>query len=617
MKTPIKRLGVIVGVNGNESEVGMYSMSNDANFLWYGKLLAGPKVGATLTINQNNIKIIASVGTEKIIDQQNSIRSVEFDNRYSKNSINRIVTLKTKGVIHDDEFEVTSAYVPMVGNEVTLTTQEDLDLIYGINRNEDTVKLGTSVFEKQPVKLSINSFFASHIGIFGNTGSGKSNTLHKLYLELFQSKFRNNILESSQFFVIDFNGEYTGDEMFGVGKEYKEIFDINTRNNAVGDKITIKRSYLFDADILAILFDAKPATQVPFLRNALRMYKDRVKSADEFAKLEIGLIIKILKGMKKVASDAKDNWIDAARSVGITEEYFIPLKELTKNLYGDEYWSSGEKLKVDSNPSQAFLNNLNIPELEYELSEKFEQANEIQKLQYFLEFQKVFVSAWNSTNIDYIKPLFQRINSAFASLSKVIEVQKSIKNEFKSLNIISLVNANQEITRLLPMLISKMIYDEQKATASGGKVTQTKHLIIDEAHNILNGQMRNNGDDWQDFRLSVFEEIIKEGRKFGFFLTLASQRPSDISSTIISQIHNFLIHRIVNEKDLKMLENTMPTLDSFSEHLIPSLGKGEVIVTGVATPVPVIVKVPKEEKIRPQSDDVILTKLWSKNVDND
>lgn len=109
----------------------------------------------------------------------------------------------------------------------------------------------------------------------------------------------------------------------------------------------------------------------------------------------------------------------------------------------------------------------------------------------------------------------------------------------------------------------------------------------------------------------MFEEIIKEGRKFGFYLTLSSQRPADISSTIMSQLHNYLIHRLVNEKDLKMLENTMPTLDRNSYQMIPSLGKGEAIITGNAMQVPMFVKVDTEETNRPKSDDIILTQLWT------
>ena len=156
-----------------------------------------------------------------------------------------------------------------------------------------------------------------------------------------------------------------------------------------------------------------------------------------------------------------------------------------------------------------------------------------------------------------------------------------------------------------------MFYDDQKEIVSGQSVTQTKHLIVDEAHNILNTEHKSIGDDWQDYRMSVFEEIIKEGRKFGFYLTLSSQRPADISPTIMSQIHNYITHRLVNEKDLRMLENTMPTLDKSSYQKIPSLGKGEAIITGNAMQVPVFVRIPKEgKKNRPNSDDVKLTDIW-------
>nr|WP_298874890.1 phosphomethylpyrimidine synthase ThiC [uncultured Mogibacterium sp.] len=189
MKNKDKILGVIVGVEGRESDVAMYSMSNDTHFIWYGDILNGPRVGALLTIYQNDVKIIASISGERIIDNKNKVQSEEFDNRYCKNSINRVIKLMTKGVIEKNRFDVTSRYVPMVGNEVSITSEQDLDIIYGLNSETPTIEIGSSILEGKPVKLSINKFFASHIGIFGNTGSGKSNTLHKLYLELFRSEY--------------------------------------------------------------------------------------------------------------------------------------------------------------------------------------------------------------------------------------------------------------------------------------------------------------------------------------------------------------------------------------------------------------------------------------------
>lgn len=616
MTNPSKKLGVIVGVDGSISQVGMYSMSNDSHLLWYGEVLTGPKIGAFLTINQNDVKIIATVSSEKIVDQTNNVKSIEFDNRFHKDSINRVITLKTKGVIEENKFQVTSQYVPMVGNEVTLTTKEELDLIFGIESGEDSIYIGQSLLEGQRINIPINKFFASHIGIFGNTGSGKSNTLHKAYLELFRSKYRNEILNHSQFFVIDFNGEYIGDNTFGLNSNNKRIFEIDTRSAKAGQKIPIKKSYLFDPDILAILFDARPATQVPFLRNALRTFKERITDEEKFAGIELGLLRSIITASKSISADALENWIKAAEAVGIEERKLEGLKgNFSRTSYGNLEIKASDGKTMILESGQITLEGegaLRLDELRECLASRYKEASPIYKLSYFLEFQKVYVSAWKSTNIEFINPLFHRVKSAFESLEKVVEIEENLNDCFKPMNIISLVHANQEITRLMPMLLSKMVYDEQKSAVAGNVVNQTKHLIIDEAHNILNAEYRNNGDDWQDYRLSVFEEIIKEGRKFGFYLTLSSQRPADISSTIMSQLHNYLIHRLVNEKDLKMLENTMPTLDRNSYQMIPSLGQGEAIITGNAMQVPVFVKVEKEEINRPKSDDIILTNLWKK-----
>ncbi|MBF1153219.1 MAG: ATP-binding protein [[Eubacterium] sulci] len=612
-----KVLGVIVGVEGDEAEVAMYTMSNDTTFLWDGDILTGTKIGALLTIYQNDIKIIASVSKEKIVDVKNNVKSVEFDNRYSKDSINRCILLKVKGIIDNNQFSVTSKYVPMIGNEVGITNIEDLDVIYGLNSNEHCINIGKSILEDKPIKLSINKFFASHIGIFGNTGSGKSNTLHKMFFELFKMVPIDTIKNTSKFYVIDFNGEYSSKKMFGIAEEHRKSFDINTRirkNNT--DKLPVAKEYLFDPDVLALLFDARPATQVPFLRTAINKYKKDIKNKSDFANMEIGLLKKILETFKICGIEAVNNWVAACENTSIDKKLLTGLKNFESELeYGNAALKkpSGESLISKNKLTDAGTAYFQIDGLREGLEKFYRNANYLKRLKSVLEFQKVYVTSWKSTNIEHLNPLFKRIDSAFNSLDKVIIVKEDVSNEFKTLNIISLINANTEITRLIPMLLSKMIYDQHKNIINNNERKKTVHLIIDEAHNILNDSIKNVGDDWQDYRLSIFEEIIKEGRKFGFYVTIASQRPADISQTITSQLHNFFIHRLVNDKDLRMLENTMPTLDKGSYKKISTLGKGEAIVTGNALSIPLFIKVDKEETVRPNSDDIILTDIW--NVD--
>lgn len=243
----------------------------------------------------------------------------------------------------------------------------------------------------------------------------------------------------------------------------------------------------------------------------------------------------------------------------------------------------------------------------------YDQCSVFAKLKAFLAFQLLFI-ATNKSNIEYLIPLFNRILSVLADLENVVEVRDTseVKKFYKSVNIISLLKCNLTIKRIIPMILAKMIYNMQKsAVANTGSIESTTHLIIDEAHNIL-GSIKNNNDYWQDRRLSAFEEIVKEGRKFGFFLTIASQRPADISPTIMSQLHNFFVHRLVNDKDLTMVENTMPTLDKTAFDMIPSLGQGEAVLTGKAFPISIFTKIDHAAKdFRPKSDDVILTNIWN------
>lgn len=618
-----KKLGVVVAVDGDVATVGMYEMSNESNFIWNGEVLSGPKVGAFLTIHQNNVKIIASVSSEEIMDQKNSIHSDEFDNRYSNDSINRVIKLKTQGVISDGRFLITSRFVPMIGNEVSVTTSPELAMIYGLKEKAATIRIGSSIFDGQPINIPINAIFASHIGIFGNTGSGKSNTLHKLYFELFNSDYRAGIIKKSQFFVIDFNGEYVSPGIFGLKSEHKSIFKLNTRKHQQSDRLPVSKEYLFDADILAILFGARPATQVPFLRKAIKIFNQlNLRMNVNFGSFVVGIVSRILSTGNSTTDDALANWTSTAKKyLGDDSTELDWLTEVVKMGNGSykldlghdiEYFNLGSEL-TDHNKSV-----LKLSTIEERLTQVYlrDEEQPVKQLKMFLDFELVFETAWGGTKGEYLKPLFGRIESALRSLDEVLVVCDNPYSNFKTMNIISLVNTNLEIKRVVPMLLSKMIYDHQKQSANGMDSNSSVHLIIDEAHNILNDMNANIGDDWQDYRLSVFEEIIKEGRKFGFYLTLASQRPADISPTILSQLHNYFIHRLVNDKDLAAVSNTMSTIDKATFQRLPILGRGEAIISGTAVQVPLLVKVDWEKTVRPSSDDIVLTKLWS-NTKND
>ena len=140
--------------------------------------------------------------------------------------------------------------------------------------------------------------------------------------------------------------------------------------------------------------------------------------------------------------------------------------------------------------------------------------------------------------------------------------------------------------KIIPLLLAKYIYGEHKKEDN----KKSLNFIIDEAHNILSKASFRETEEWKDYRLETFEEIIKEGRKFGVFITIASQRPSDISDTIISQAHNYFIHQLINQRDLLIIGNAVSYIDRITEESIPTLSVGTCIFSGIATPMPLKLK---------------------------
>jgi len=111
---------------------------------------------------------------------------------------------------------------------------------------------------------------------------------------------------------------------------------------------------------------------------------------------------------------------------------------------------------------------------------------------------------------------------------------------------------------------------------------------------------------------------VKEGRKFGVFLTLASQRPHDISPTIISQLHNYFLHRLVNNLDVQAIEKAVAYLDRVSFEQLPILPTGVCVVAGVSAQVPVIVKIsPLPPEAEPNSRTMSITTEWLKPLPPD
>jgi len=132
-------------------------------------------------------------------------------------------------------------------------------------------------------------------------------------------------------------------------------------------------------------------------------------------------------------------------------------------------------------------------------------------------------------------------------------------------------------------------------------------LVCDEAHLYL--PVKEDADAIEKPALATFERIAKEGRKYGVSLVVVSQRPSDVSRTILSQCNNFLILRLTNDADQAVVRRLMPDSMGGLTEILPMLDTGEALILGDAVLLPTRIKMDKPT-IRPMSSTREFWKEW-------
>ena len=289
-----------------------------------------------------------------------------------------------------------------------------------------------------------------------------------------------------------------------------------------------------------------------------------------------------------------------------TKEAFDILNSIQVRSQSQKFYRCTEEGDLWANNADDFDNLFIIPILNSVYKENnYIELDEYGIFEFSLKFKYLESLCLQYINEEHIAPLISRFDNRVKKVKNLFCISNNATNDW--LSIYSLVDVNVEFKKIIPLIICKYFYEQHKQNYIG----KSLHIIIDEAHNILSTSSERESQTWKDYRLETFEEIIKEGRKFGVFLTISSQRPSDISETIISQLHNYFIHRLVNNEDIRSIGKAVAFIDNTSYEMISVLPQGACIFTGVASNFPVLVQVdllPKE--MQPQSTTIDLTKLW-------
>ncbi len=624
-KESIFIIGYVSSVEGRNVKIKVNKNKNASHLLYNGEVLKNVSVGGFVKITKGFVEIIGKVEGEYTKTEK------FFNEEYEKeeNKIVRYLEVSLFGHFDGDKFEQGIKEMPLIDNECYLLDKNEFNHLHQFFKkkyntelklyeaNEITINIGTLTEEpSQEIKISANKLFASHIGIFGNTGSGKSNTLARIYHELFTQVQNDNFKNNSKFVIIDFNGEYgkatERSETDEIITENKKVYFLNTRKESAeiqnSEKIPLNENDLIDIELISILANATDKTQKPFIRRTIDFYKKVSTSIDSGGQDDsLNFFKNTLKKRLKLIflMSIKDK----------SETLLDYVKQILGALDDENDYDWSNSLDYYFLKAEGHSNGRITPEQikRTGLYQKIDQysfpGNAITKLIHFLYLQLIFDVYNDKAQNEHIAPAVNKLKSKQKDIEKVLDTEneQTIFPSDINLVIINLKKTNLEVKKTLPLIVAKKLYDEHKDNFED----KSLHIIIDEAHNILSSSSERESETWKDYRLETFEEIIKEGRKFNTFLTIASQRPYDISPTIISQLHNYFIHRLINEYDIKAIEKTVAYLDRLSFESIPILSVGSCFFAGLASNIPIKVSIKLlKEKYRPKSETITLGNIW-------
>jgi hypothetical protein len=183
---------------------------------------------------------------------------------------------------------------------------------------------------------------------------------------------------------------------------------------------------------------------------------------------------------------------------------------------------------------------------------------------------------------------------------------QATKNKAMSAQLITidLSEMGNDVLELVTSVISRMIFDTRKGLPGQDRKRGPIHLVLDEAHRYIKK------DGNYILRENIFERIAREGRKFAYYLLVSSQRPSELSSVVLSQCSNYIIHRIHNRVDLDFVTSVLPYFSEDYTTKIKQAVPGEALVFGNCVPMPLRVQIHKANP-EPASQNCKVWEEWT------
>lgn len=635
------KIGKLTSISYNQLKVKISSGIKGSSVNLQGEIYYFGNIGSYLKIkNAIDETIICEVVS--IFDSDTHQEKLSFDIES-----NRELLLKPVGNINKEKFTLGIGIFPALYSDVSIVTREDMKIILENKENNEEQKIHSSFhlgisknLINYPIDINIDNFFNIHSAILGNSGSGKSNTIAHIVQEI--HKKEEYSATGSKILIFDVNGEYkqafeANDNIKVKVKYYKpNISELTDDYNPF-----YLPHFLLSIEEWSAFLMATEATQRPFwskvLQESYRFYKIGSTSNEEQKKfinyLKYKIQILILSALRQADSDTARlttaasmlgsmlniiSKLDIPDNIKSGLETNIPILQNACSIsYGENHNNLEEQLTIFAQD----IDNAQVQEVE---------SQKIQDGEFFdYKFLKIAVDlvlleeeargnkqvrgfvATMLTRLDYFLENhdceFMRNSENLKSTDKFLESLWGKDKGKNQLVIVDVSELSPDILETLTSVTTRLLFDKRRGLRGDERIKNPIHLILDEAHRYIKKNYK------YTLQENIFEKIAREGRKFSFYLLVSSQRPSELSETVLSQCANFIIHRIQNEKDMHYIQAILPYFSEDFTNKIKQSIPGEALVFGNCVSMPLHLKI-QQANPEPNSKNCKISEEWFKKI---
>lgn len=589
-----------------------------------------------------NSYLIIPVGSDRVVALISRVtmkEEIEFD----KNTTNitlptsaRYISATMLGTIAKDGIDekfIQGVYnFPTLDNPVWYVTEKDLRHIFDDKQDVNEIEfekdfylpIGTSPsFSNYKVKICPDQFFVKHAAILGNTGSGKSCTFTSIIRNLFRYDYKGSKLENAHFVIFDTNGEYKDaflPETFRIEdkKDGTELASINAYYYGGVEKVQVPYWFMNWEDMKS-LFKPSEGTQAPVLNRAIGIAKNNLSEIDDPANDIIDVVE--IEHLESISTTAKSG--DWWKAQAMEQSYNSFKSKLPHQLQGlnlaknspcptpeqirylDSFILASRSEKLDKQISSEL--NIDMPSwFNYqELCTKFIDAaiaqestgnNRISefvstlrlRMNSFLNDKRMAIPLMlkdtNEANKNILVHFIAFILGDFNRYFKTEHSESFIKNyndtaychDNSKTSQITIIDVSQlpfEVLETVTALLGRLIIEFVSHFLPEQRGKYPIVIVLEEAQNYI-------AEKKESVAKIVFERIAREGRKYGISLVVCSQRPSELSKTVLSQCNSFIIHRLQNPEDQNYVKGLVSSANSDMLDQLPIIPQQHAIITG-------------------------------------